>query len=251
MESQARNNSIITPQRSLVTIAIVSGVRQFEAALRGGISGICADLGVVSLRSDRFERQRLLVDAIRRANDIFSIVKRRDANVARLVCGGPVYCSADVQYLYENTDMQGYVGEQPFENESIEQALLRLWQQGNEGQGDYDYVQYVIDYVSVHFHERLTFSNIAEQVHLSRSYLSTLFGRRTGCSFPQYLSNFRCQRAVELAKSGRQSWKNIALSVGYPDYAHFCKVFKKCMGSSPTQYMVHTKNKGKNNEKNI
>lgn len=77
---------------------------------------------------------------------------------------------------------------------------------------------------------------IAARLGLDRSYFSTLFKKETGVSPIAYLTELRLKKAAELIADYGESPTTAAISVGYPDYCHFSKAFKKRFGCSPRQY---------------
>ena len=79
-------------------------------------------------------------------------------------------------------------------------------------------------------------SDIAIVAHVSSSYLSTRFKKETGMNFTEYLVRYRMNKAEELLKESNLRCREIAEQVGYFDYAHFSKIFKKYIGVSPREY---------------
>jgi YesN/AraC family two-component response regulator len=101
-----------------------------------------------------------------------------------------------------------------------------------------DYVAYVKNYVSKNYMYDISFSNIAAEINLSRTYLSMLFNKEMNCSFPEYLSKFRINKAISIiSQTKAASFGDVANNVGYNDYAHFSKAFKKYAGFSPREYI--------------
>ena len=67
----------------------------------------------------------------------------------------------------------------------------------------------------------------AQSLHLSYSYLSTLFKSELGMTFKEYLNLVRIQNACELLKKRNCSVSETAELVGYSNPYYFSKVFKK------------------------
>ena len=82
----------------------------------------------------------------------------------------------------------------------------------------------------------LSVDKLCEELHISRSYFSTLFKQETGSSFVQYLTDVRLGRAMVLLDSTDDKTFVIAGEVGYDDPNYFSYVFKKKYGVSPTLY---------------
>ncbi len=83
---------------------------------------------------------------------------------------------------------------------------------------------------------------IAHKLELSPNYLGTLFKKYTGKSFTETLTDIRMKKAEELLISGNETLNYIAESTGYINTSHFCKVFKKHYGVSPTDYRKRYQN---------
>ncbi|HKM23649.1 MAG TPA: helix-turn-helix domain-containing protein, partial [Erysipelothrix sp.] len=68
------------------------------------------------------------------------------------------------------------------------------------------------------------------------SYMSELFNNHFNTSFSDVLNNLRINKAQELLDETQDSLKEIAHQVGYSNYSHFSKLFKKITHISPTEY---------------
>ena len=74
-------------------------------------------------------------------------------------------------------------------------------------------------------------------MNLSTSYLSRSFKNNVGVGFVEYLTRLRMEKAVEYIK-GRSdlSMQEISMLVGFENYNHFSKTFKRVMGCSPSGF---------------
>lgn len=88
----------------------------------------------------------------------------------------------------------------------------------------------------------LNLSYVANELHISLNYLSSVFKKETGQSFVQYLTNFRIDKAKELLRTTDLKTYEIAFEVGYEDSQYFSTVFKKIVGVSPSEYREMVKN---------
>ena len=77
---------------------------------------------------------------------------------------------------------------------------------------------------------------LCQKLHISPSYLSTLFKQETGVSYVNYLTEVRMRHAVELLKTTNDKTYMIAEKVGYLEANYFSYVFKKRFGMSPSHY---------------
>lgn len=84
--------------------------------------------------------------------------------------------------------------------------------------------------------KRLTLSYFANKYNYNSSYFSQLFKKICNCSFAEYFINLKMDKAKMLISSTDLSLTTIAIEVGYDDYYHFSKMFKKYTGKSPTDY---------------
>lgn len=84
----------------------------------------------------------------------------------------------------------------------------------------------------------LNLSTVAEAVHLSPSYLSTLFNSELKSSFSDYVNLLRLKKAkVLLLQTDRKS-QDICYEVGLANPAYFSALFKKYFGMTPSQYRL-------------
>ena len=238
----------IAHSKDMFTIAFVFDRSQTAQMLSAGADIICAHLGLTSGGILGAKKVLSLEAAVRMTNEIFDECDKHNAKVIKMIYGGPVNSAIDIKYMYDNTHAQGYLGGSAFERIPSEEAITAITQDfKSTGTEDnelfskmlsgiskhYDYVTFVKKYVAEHYMNDISFSNLAEVAHVSRSHLSTLFKKEVGCTFPEYLARFRINQAIEIAKHENAYWTDIARSVGYADYAYFSKAFKKHMGESP------------------
>ncbi len=104
--------------------------------------------------------------------------------------------------------------------------------------GRYDSrIRDVLLYINENIHyEQLSIQNAASQVFLNTAYLGRLFKQLIGMSFNQYLSRRRMEIASELLNTTDMTIQEISEHVGIPNSSYFSTVFKKYIGSSPSEY---------------
>ena len=99
-----------------------------------------------------------------------------------------------------------------------------------------DYAQYAIRYMNNNYTENVRIDDIADALHLERTYFTKLFKKETGLTPVAYLSKLRIQKACRMLCEYTMSIGEIAASVGFDDAFYFSRKFKKIMGISPSEY---------------
>ena len=99
-----------------------------------------------------------------------------------------------------------------------------------------DALHRVVSYVRAHYPDRIALANVAREVWLSPSYLSSVFSSEMGMSFTAYVQTVRVDKSKELLLGTRKPVAEIAFETGFADQSYFTKVFTKSVGISPTQF---------------
>ena len=79
-------------------------------------------------------------------------------------------------------------------------------------------------------------SFIAEELHVSLAYLSTMFKMETGQTLVKYITHYRIEQAKYLLETSNMKVADIAEKVGYLNTSYFISLFKNREGCSPQQY---------------
>lgn len=95
---------------------------------------------------------------------------------------------------------------------------------------------YVLDYLSKRYGEDISLEQLADQLQLSRGYLSAYFHEKTGKKFIDYLNEVRISRAKEILSQTDMLIQEIALQVGYQNVNSFIRMFKRISGFTPGEY---------------
>lgn len=91
-------------------------------------------------------------------------------------------------------------------------------------------------FMSHHFQERLTVSDIAAQVGLHPGYAMTIFRETFGLSLIEYLSQQRIAHAQQLLITTDLPITEVAFESGFPTLSHFYTAFKRLCSLSPGKY---------------
>jgi AraC-like DNA-binding protein len=97
-------------------------------------------------------------------------------------------------------------------------------------------VQEVMDYIRVHYAEKLTLQQLADKAGLSTSYLSGHFSKEAGMTISSYVRKTRINHAKLLLQYMTIPVTEIAYQCGYQDISYFIKEFRKETGCSPVEY---------------
>ncbi|MDY4277635.1 MAG: response regulator [Faecalicoccus sp.] len=97
-------------------------------------------------------------------------------------------------------------------------------------------VDKIMEYIHLHYSEKIFLSDIADVLNYSESLLSKRFRRVTQMTFNEYLNRFRIQKSIEYMKKGTYGLTEISDICGFSDYKYFSTVFKKYTGYTPSQF---------------
>ena len=106
---------------------------------------------------------------------------------------------------------------------------------------DTNYIKNAINWMQSNYMQDIHIQDIADTLHLARSYFTSRFKAETGMSPHQYITMLRMEHALELMIRYNASPKTAALSTGYSDIYSFSKVFKQYYGLSPRFYIKKIK----------
>jgi YesN/AraC family two-component response regulator len=90
--------------------------------------------------------------------------------------------------------------------------------------------------LSKRYGEDISLEQLADQLQLSRGYLSAYFHEKTGKKFIDYLNEVRISRAKEILSQTDMRIQEIALQVGYQNVNSFIRMFKRISGFTPGEY---------------
>lgn len=101
---------------------------------------------------------------------------------------------------------------------------------------DKSYISLLLKYVSENYREDIDLADAAEKLAISKGYLSSLINSYFGRGFPEILNDYRIRQVTCELLSTNKSVTDICYDAGYQDCAHFSRVFKRCIGMTPTQF---------------
>ncbi|MCL6457900.1 MAG: response regulator [Gorillibacterium sp.] len=92
-----------------------------------------------------------------------------------------------------------------------------------------------VDYINRNLSLELKLTEVAEDVHISRSHFSECFRNMTGKTFNEYIRDGRIGYSQLLLTQTNEPIYRIAEKCGYPDEKYFSKVFRKKVGILPSE----------------
>lgn len=101
-------------------------------------------------------------------------------------------------------------------------------------------VEMAKEYVTEHYFEKISLTDVADKIGVTPSYLSTLFQKQLEKGFVDYLNEVRIERACTYLQQNYLKTYEIAYKVGFHDEKYFSKVFRKIKGCSPSVYRKTT-----------
>ena len=94
----------------------------------------------------------------------------------------------------------------------------------------------IIDFCTHNFKDDITLDIVAEELHLSKYYISRLINKRLGQNFNEYINNLRISEACNLLRVTDKKIADISEDVGFGTIRSFNRSFKLIMGMSPAEY---------------
>jgi AraC-like DNA-binding protein len=91
-------------------------------------------------------------------------------------------------------------------------------------------------YVQENFQSPVTRESVAKHFGLASNHVSRLFRQEGLMRFNDYVNLVRVNRAKFMLRNYPMTLKEVAANCGYVDIAYFCRIFKKIVKLTPTQY---------------
>lgn len=158
-------------------------------------------------------------DYIRVLNECLETLKKRLAAKRFIVDTSPIRASS------------GEAGFQQFQaqvNGLVRELTLQ--------RGGQDMMQMAIAYIDTNIANEVTLEELSEHLGITPQYASYLFKKVHQETFSQYRIHKRIELAKQLLENPSSRTADIAAEVGYDNYPHFSKTFKKITGMSPQEY---------------
>ena len=105
-----------------------------------------------------------------------------------------------------------------------------------DGEKDRLIPQDILDYISQHFNEKISLSDLSERCFYNPAYFSRLFKKTFNMSFTDYIMDLRLKRCCELLKTSDYAIERIIEECGFSDRNTFYERFKNKYGCTPSEY---------------
>ena len=92
------------------------------------------------------------------------------------------------------------------------------------------------------YRNKITLDDIADTMHVNRSYLSRFYKNKTGVNLFDAILNKRIEAAEDYLRNTDMKTYEISEAVGVEDAGYFSKMFKKITGVSPKEFRKREKN---------
>ncbi|WP_426333919.1 helix-turn-helix transcriptional regulator [Paenibacillus silvae] len=99
------------------------------------------------------------------------------------------------------------------------------------------YVERMKRYIEQHYREKVTKEELGDEIGKSPNYAAALFKSITNQTISEYVHDQRMKRALYLLTESQLSIQEIAEFLGYRDLSYFYRVFKRLMGSPPSDLL--------------
>lgn len=91
----------------------------------------------------------------------------------------------------------------------------------------------ICEYLETHYRQDLDFTTLSTRLHMDQASLCRLFKRATGRTMTEYLNEIRVAAAAQLLVNTDDTLIDICFQVGFGNYSHFSRQFKRLKGCSP------------------
>lgn len=102
-------------------------------------------------------------------------------------------------------------------------------------QRDLERLRPALDYIEQNYAERISVAQLAGLLCLSADRLGHLFRDGVGQAPLQYINEIRLRKAMNLLKTEEYTVTEVAQAVGFFDYNHFGRLFRRRYGCTPNQ----------------
>ena len=97
-------------------------------------------------------------------------------------------------------------------------------------------IKIIVTYCAQNFTKDISLTTLEQELHLSKYYISHLFGEKLGIRFNDYVNSLRVSEACRLIRMTDMNITEISGASGFGTLRTFNRAFMKQMGMSPSEY---------------
>ena len=162
------------------------------------------------------DRERVMMECLKNASDEIDI----DPLLSQLFIG----------------DMELIIKQYQLINEIISNALEKKLTKYEQ-----EIISKIKEYVWMHIKEKNDCSSIFQYVGMSKSAFFRFFKKHYQCSVIYYMNEQKIKKAAEKLKTSNEKLASIAYEYGFESLNRFTKLFKRYMGTTPSEFRMQNK----------
>lgn len=94
----------------------------------------------------------------------------------------------------------------------------------------------IVQYIQKNNRHKIELQDIADHLHMTKSYLCRFFKKETGDTIVNYINRVRINNSKLLLADTKVPLAEVALLCGFEDQSYFTKVFRRFVGVTPLKY---------------
>lgn len=114
--------------------------------------------------------------------------------------------------------------------------LLPMFSYCNTLSKNTDMIASILTFCQTHYSENISLDILAENLHISKYYISKLFNEKIKIGFSDYINALRVNSAKELLRNTDSSVTDISIQTGFNTIRSFNRAFLELTGMQPRQY---------------
>lgn len=107
----------------------------------------------------------------------------------------------------------------------------------NYGRKNSRTINIALDYIDNNYTQEISLENVAKHIGLTPQHFSKIFKQETGSNYVDWITRLRIEKAKQYLSSGEKNIKEICYLVGYKDPNYFSRIFRRIVGTSPSEYI--------------
>ncbi len=97
-------------------------------------------------------------------------------------------------------------------------------------------LDYAVEYIEKNLYRDITLGDIAQYMNISPHYFSRIFKKAHSQNFVDFVTDRKIIQAVYWLRNTDKSINEVALALGFSEPNYFSKVFKKRLGTTPSEF---------------